>query len=448
MISRTNIQKVTRGRGVTGLTVFALWFLPLAGVAVERFPRPEFESGHELPSPTFPLPRANLYDWIDVAVLFSCLAVGAYLVLRARRRRTVALLSVFALLYFGFWRHGCICPVGATQNLVLAACDSSYALPATVVLLFALPLLFAFLFGRVFCSAICPLGAIQDVVILKPVALPAWLSMWLGMLRHVVLGVGVLLAATGTGFLICRLDPFVGFFRFGGPFHMVSAGGILLLTGTIIARPYCRFFCPYGILLGWAALVSWRRARITPDTCVQCRLCEDACPFGAIRRPTPSEAPETRNRGVRRLAFLLALLPLMVLAGALGGRMVAPVLARAHSTVSLADRIRVENAAKGALPMTIESETFRAMGQSVSDLENAAAVVCRRFRLGSTVLGGYLALVFGGSMLALAVRRSRKDYDPDPAICLACGRCFEYCPREHAKRKEPATNTGEALPAA
>ncbi len=434
MNSSTNMRDSRHGAHLRFGALVA-WLLPGLALAVDRFPRPEFESGYELPTPTYVLPRANIHDWLDVAVLLACLVLGAYLVLKQRRRRTIALLSVFALLYFGFWRRGCICPVGATQNLVLAVCDSTYAVPATVVLMFTLPLLFAFLFGRVFCSAICPLGAIQDIVILKPVALPGWLNTSLGMLRHVVLGLGVLLAATGTGFLICRLDPFVGLFRFGGHFHMIAAGVVLLVLGTAIARPYCRFFCPYGILLGWASLVSWRPVRITPDECVQCRLCEDTCPFGAIRRPTPSQVPETHARGVRRLAFILVLLPLVVLAGALGGRHVSPVLARMNFTVSLADRIRIEDNAGGALTMTLESETFRAMGQSVAELEAEAAAVVGRFRLGGTLLGGYLAFVFGAKLLALSVRRTREDYDPDPAICLACGRCFEYCPREHVKRK-------------
>ncbi len=415
--------------------LFAAGFLPRLAAAVERFPRPEFESGYTQPTPTFPLPPDNIHDWCDAAVLLICLGLATILVLKVRRRRALALLSVFALLYFGFWRRGCICPVGATQNLVLAACDSTYALPVTVVLMFTLPILFAFLFGRVFCSAICPLGAIQDIVIFRPVRVPGWLNSSLGMLRHVVLGLGILLAATGTGFLICRLDPFVGFFRFGGHLHMMAVGAALLLIGTVVARPYCRYFCPYGILLGWASLVSWRRVLITPDECVQCRLCEDSCPFGAIRRPTPAESPEPRNRGVRRVGLLLTIMPLIALVGALAGRALSPALSRLHPSISLVERIHQEDAAGGALPMSLESETFRAMGLSTVDLEVEATAISRRFRFGSTLLGAYLALVLSGKVLALSTRRTREDYDPDPAICLACARCFEYCPREHQRRK-------------
>ena len=255
--------------------------------AVERFPPPDFESPYKLPSMPQPRPRSNWQDIVDVGVLFAALSVSAWLVLGKRNRRGITALVIFALVYFGFYRGGCVCPIGAIQNVTLAVADGRYALPFTVVLFFVLPLLFALLFGRVFCAGVCPLGAIQDVVLIKPLRVPIWLQRGLGVLPFVYLGTAVMFAATDTMFIICRYDPFVSFFRLSGEFHMLAAGGVVLLLSTFVGRPYCRFLCPYGALLGILSRFAWRRASITPDKCVVCSLCHEACPFGAIRAPTP-----------------------------------------------------------------------------------------------------------------------------------------------------------------
>ena len=38
-------------------------------------------------------------------------------------------------------------------------------------------------------------------------------------------------------------------FRLNGPSHMFFLGGLLLALGVVVGRPYCRFLCPYGVIL-------------------------------------------------------------------------------------------------------------------------------------------------------------------------------------------------------
>jgi ferredoxin len=45
-------------------------------------------------------------------------------------------------------------------------------------------------------------------------------------------------------------------------------------------------------------------------------------------------------------------------------------------------------------------------------------------------------------LISLSVFRRRTDYEADRATCLACGRCFPYCPVEHERRKEAGTLQG------
>ena len=266
-------------------TCAALW-------AQSRFPPPDFRSGHQLPQTQYPQARAEWRDVVDVAVLVVALGLAAWLTLVRRSRRWTAVLSVGALVYFGFYRQGCICPIGAIQNVSLGLTSPTYYVPLAAVVFFALPLAGALFIGRAFCGGACPLGAIQDVVLIRPVRLPSWLAHALGLFPFFYLGAAVLLAATNSFFLICRYDPFVSFFRMSGAFQMLVAGGVVLGLATFIGRPYCRFLCPYGALLGLLSRVSWKKVSVTPDQCVRCRLCEDACPFDAIRKPTTGAGGE------------------------------------------------------------------------------------------------------------------------------------------------------------
>ena len=276
--------------------------LPEPANAADRFPRPELPTEYEAPIVQDPVPRVPLLSLLDVAVLAACLVLSGWLAIRSRSREGIFLLSVFSIAYFGFFRRGCICPIGSLQNVALALADPSYAMPLAAVAFFALPLITALSVGRTFCAAVCPFGALQDAVIVKPLRLPRWLAVPLGFLPVVYLALAVLFAATGAEFIVCRFDPFVNFFRVAGGWEIHALGGAFLLLGTVVARPYCRFVCPYGVILSWLSRLSFRHATITPDSCVKCRLCEEACPVDAIRAPDPQgiAAAVAPSRGERR----------------------------------------------------------------------------------------------------------------------------------------------------
>ena len=250
-----------------------------------------FRERPQLPATTTPPARALALEYLDVAVLAAALGLATWLVYKRRSRKGLVALSIFSLLYFGFWRKGCICAIGSVQNVALALFDRGYAVPLAALAFFVLPLALALFGGRTFCAGVCPHGALQDLVLLKPVKVPAWLEQGLSVLPFIYLGAGVLFAATGSAFIICQYDPFVPIFRLSGRTLMVLSGVALLVLGMFVGRPYCRFLCPYGALLKLGAIVAKWRVRVTPDYCTQCRLCEASCPFGAMREPeaSPSE---------------------------------------------------------------------------------------------------------------------------------------------------------------
>jgi len=241
--------------------------------------------GYVTPPVQRPVPKAPMWRVVDMALLALALGLAYWFVIVLRSRALSLALSVSCLAYFGFWRLGCVCPIGAIQNVSVALTDASYAVPIVVIVFFVLPLVAALLFGRVFCGGACPLGAIQEIVLLRPVQVPKRLDRALGAFKYVYL-VGAIVLAVGIGtyrdFIICRFDPFVGFFRMHGSLAMLVTGAALLVIGAFIGRPYCRYLCPYGALLALLSRLSWRSVTITPDAELDCGLCVEACPYGAI----------------------------------------------------------------------------------------------------------------------------------------------------------------------
>lgn len=404
------------------------WLLGLAGFAQAefRFPMPEFETGYTHPEMHTPGPSDAMAGW-DVLVMICALTLAAIFVLKRRKRREIFLLTLFSMLYFGFVRNGCVCSVGSVQNVAAGLFDSSVGLPLTVLIFFAAPLIFALFFGRVFCAAVCPLGAIQEAVAVKPVKVPPAVEKVLSIIPVVYLGLSVLSVATGAGFLICRYDPFVGFFRMGASYSLLIFGGLMLLLGVFVARPYCRFLCPYGVLLNWTSRLARRHATITPADCIQCSLCADSCPYNAILKPTPEAAPEPRAQGARRLGMLILLVPVLAALGALAGGLLKEPLSRMHPTVALAERIAGEELGRYHAT-TIETDAFRASDTPNETLYAQAVEIKSGFAAAGRWFGAFIGLVIGCKLIAVSVLRKRTGYEPDRGTCLSCGRCFKYCP--------------------
>jgi polyferredoxin len=244
---------------------------------------PEFNGYQPPPVQPNPLP----WDWGRVsitAVMIGLLVAGAFFFhLRLARGWLVGSLVV-SLVLLGFVQHGCVCSVGSIGNILLALFHSDkYVISALVVITFFAPLIMALFAGRIFCGAVCPLGAIQELTIAFDKKVPRKIDFILGGLKYLVLAIVVYYAVGKMFFPICKYDPYVTLFRLGGSVGMWIYAAAFIVLGLFISRPFCRYLCPYGVLLGLISLIAFKKRRIDQIACVNCKKCtNDVCPVGAI----------------------------------------------------------------------------------------------------------------------------------------------------------------------
>lgn len=428
------------------LTVLlSLMTASLTAMATARFPKPDFESGYEYPEILHPIPMEQVWNVLDIVLLFGLMSLVAWAVHRKESRKVIFGVSIFSVLYYGFFRSGCVCSVGSIQNVVLALADPSYSLPWYVLLIFLLPIAFTLLFGRVFCAGVCPLGALQEVVNIKNFRLTRAVSMALSVIPWIYLGFALMYAATRSQFLICQLDPFIPIFRFGGDLGMIIFGILLLLLSTVVARPFCQFLCPYGALLSiFGKLAVWKMD-VTKKGCINCTLCHNSCPVDAIRPPYDNRQKEDRMSGVRRLLMYLLLLPLLTVGGSwlLGSN--SNALSRANKDVYLYELLQTQEGGEdGEMPLRLRA--FYEMGSSEEQLQQKAEDVRRQFHTYSLLVGAMIGFVLGIKLINLSVKRTRKTYEIEHSACVACGKCFNYCPQNMKPHRTAQDAQARSLP--
>ncbi len=397
----------------------------LTATAASRFPQPQFDTGYVADKMPHPAPSFAVTPLFDVLILAAALGVATLLVHRIRKRKLILLFGIIFLGWFGFVRNGCFCPVGTIQNVAVALCTGA-RLPMAIALFFALPLIFALLFGRVFCSIVCPLGALQELFVVKPLRVPKAIDAVLRIVPLLVLCLGVVCAVNGAGFIICRTDPFVGLFRQTASLPMILTGMGVLLVATVVARPYCRYFCPYGVLLEICSRVAWKPVKLTQGDCINCRLCVGMCSVDAIEAPQPALSDRVRGYQFKQFLYLLVFLPLIVIGASGIGYLAGAGVARLHPGVVMVDNWR--DSAEEDFDLYPSIEAFTRHGGNLEIAEVQAREIVDNFRWGTMLSGAFIGLVLGLRLLMLSKIQGLKVHQTSLTRCVACGRCFAVCP--------------------
>ena len=66
----------------------------------------------------------------------------------------------------------------------------------------------------------------------------------------------------------------------------------LLAFSIVIERPWCRYLCPLGAMLGIVTSLGQSRMRATP-ACTGCRACTRVCPTRALATSSPARVTDS-----------------------------------------------------------------------------------------------------------------------------------------------------------
>ncbi|MCB2231013.1 4Fe-4S binding protein [bacterium] len=166
--------------------------------------------------------------------------------------------------------------------------------PAGLFILLAI-ILMSLVFGKSFCSWLCPAGFISEVVgdlgkklFGKNFRVPRWLDWPLRSLKYLLLGFfaySIFFLMNETALRLFLDSPYnlvsdikmYYFFADISRFALIVIGG-LLLASLFVRNFWCRYLCPYGALLGVVSLLSPHKIRRNPISCIDCAKCAKVCP--------------------------------------------------------------------------------------------------------------------------------------------------------------------------
>ena len=224
-------------------------------------------------------------SWVRVWATLGLLLLVSLAFARKGERLRWATLAI-TLGYLGFVDGGFLSVSHITSAIWVGASAFLNDLPLLLVASFTV--LTTIVFGRVFCGFLCPFGALQDFLTkLVPRRVQRrvpdqWHRPGL-LVKYVALGVILVPALLGAHTSIYSyFEPFGTVFFLSPSVVLWSIALGFLAASAVVPRFYCRYVCPLGAALALGSLVAVKRiGRV--EQCTHCKVCENACPTGAIR---------------------------------------------------------------------------------------------------------------------------------------------------------------------
>lgn len=187
-----------------------------------------------------------------------------------------------------------VCPFGGVVTIYQFITTGTFVqkIHESSFILMIIGFFLAVLLGPVFCGWICPFGTFQEWIagigrkIFKRKKfnhfIPQNIDRILRYLRYVVLVWVLYMTATTTKLIFADYDPYFALFNFWT--GEVAIGGYIILGITILSslfieRPWCKYACPYGAVLGITNLFRVFSIRRAEATCRMDGACDITCPM-------------------------------------------------------------------------------------------------------------------------------------------------------------------------
>lgn len=201
--------------------------------------------------------------------------------------------------------------IGAKAILVGRMAERVQIMPSAIAATMGATLfwiLVSFLFGRVYCSTVCPVGTFQDIVIrlrrkiprlnrpfsyktarqtryhvlavyivclvVGVMAVPFWIEPW-NIMRNICATVNP--SVTETTWMT------LGIGMGAGMVSGIISAILIIICALFTGRGFCTDICPIGTALGSFHNYTLFHIEIDPDKCVNCMKCEEVCKSQCVK---------------------------------------------------------------------------------------------------------------------------------------------------------------------
>jgi polyferredoxin len=214
--------------------------------------------------------------------LLALIAVNRYLEEQSISLALVSTASIHAL-----------CPFGGVVSIYSAIDAGSLVrkIHQSSMVLMYIGFALALVAGPAFCGWACPVGSFQEWIgkIGKKIFkkrynqwMPSRVDNILRYLRYVILIWVVYVTATSAVLIFENYDPYFALFNFWSGEVALSAFiilGLVTILSLTMERPFCKYACPYGAVLGIFNLFRIFPIKRSTASCINCGKCDRTCPM-------------------------------------------------------------------------------------------------------------------------------------------------------------------------
>lgn len=186
-----------------------------------------------------------------------------------------------------------VCPFGGVVSLHTLATAGTFVkkVHESSLVLMAAVFAAALFLGPLFCGWICPFGTFQELLgklgqkLMKKRynrLIPPGIDRWLRYLRYLLLAWVIFMTARSGQLVFEGFDPYFALFNFWTGEVAVSGFiilGLVMGLSLLVERPFCKYACPYGAVLGLTNLFRIIPLRRNRSSCIDCKRCDKACPM-------------------------------------------------------------------------------------------------------------------------------------------------------------------------